>query len=436
MPVWLQCLFDCLRTCSRGAWSVCRWVFKNAADLIAFLSLAAVVAILVYLFSLTKQVVIEDFQVPEDLKKQGYSGAVIGNRIRDGIRKIVADAGEKGEDRFAGDAAPKDSVKVLDTEVPVTFMVELIRSIFRLPVSRIGGDIVQVGPSGGPAVYVTTLRIESEFCSPRTCIFPITSTDIEKGLTEVPFDAMEKIDPYNLAVYYLRVRRTSDAEKLIGDFMREKDISEADRYNVQGGILRQLGKIEEAKGAYGVAKAKDPSDPTPYFNLAELLRDQGRINDALNEYREAVKHQKPGVDDALSADLYAGLGSGYRDLALVDGDQEKRNKVRQEAVQDFKKSISLDPKNPRPYTGLGNLILNEREYRQALPFFEKAHELDPDSAQASFGLAECLRALGDPKASAELYAKIITLSADRGNADGKFEKLARDRLAEMAASKK
>ena len=160
------------------------------------------------------------------------------------------------------------SVKVLDTEVPVTFMVELIRSIFRLPVSRIGGDIVQVGPSGGPAVYVTTLRIESEFCSPRTCIFPITSTDIEKGLTEVPFDAMEKIDPYNLAVYYLRVRRTSDAEKLIGDFMREKDISEADRYNVQGGILRQLGKIEEAKGAYGVAKAKDPSDPTPYIRMS------------------------------------------------------------------------------------------------------------------------------------------------------------------------
>jgi tetratricopeptide (TPR) repeat protein len=425
-----------LQAVGRAGWTLLRWVFASAKDLIAFLSLVTVVTILIYLYSLTAHVVIEDFQVPEELSKKGYSGAVIANRVRDGIRSVVATAGEEGGDRFSG-AAPKDSVKVLDTELPITFIVELLRSILGLQVSRISGDVVQVTAADASINYTITLRIDSQFCAPRTCIFAIPASDLEKGLREVTFDALEKIDPYELAVYYLRNRMIREAEGLIDAFMREKEVSEADRYNVKGGILRRSGKTEDAKSAYDAARSKNPNNPTPYFNLAELLRDEGRFKEALHLYEEALKFQGGAQSNAeVSSDLYAGLGSAYGDLAFAERDENLRHREKQMAVENFNKSIALDGKNSRPYTGLGNLSLGDHEFNQAIAFYRRALNLDPNSAQASYGLAECLLALGDKKSAIALYEGIIKFSEDHFTSAGKFESLARERVKALGAPPK
>ncbi len=221
------------------------------------------------------------------------------------------------------DASPKDSLKLLEAEVPVTFVVEMMRSVFALPSRKIGGDIIvfHPGSAGSPPVYRIFLRIESEFCAPGTCVLDASGTDLESVLEQLSFDALRKIDPYVLAVYYLRKNDIPAAEKLIPDFLRQKDIPKADRFNVKGGILRRLGQIRGALDAYGAAEKEDPANPSPYFNRAELMRYQSEFDKAILEYRKAIDRQNAlHRDDPIQADFYCGLGNGYRDQARALSD--------------------------------------------------------------------------------------------------------------------
>lgn len=57
-----------------------------------------------------------------------------------------------------------------------------------------------------------------------------------------------------------------------------------------------------------------------------------------------------------------------------------------EAVRELDQAIETDPDNPRGYIDFGNLLIAMGESQRAPAFFNKALELMPDIAEASFGL--------------------------------------------------
>ncbi|MEO6487561.1 MAG: tetratricopeptide repeat protein, partial [Thermoanaerobaculia bacterium] len=92
-----------------------------------------------------------------------------------------------------------------------------------------------------------------------------------------------------------------DEALLIARRMRELDRLSPDLISLHADYLVKAGRFEEAKPLYEKAIRDDPSDPNPYFGLAESLRRQRRFEEAIEVRRKA--HAAAGdvsLDDLLA----------------------------------------------------------------------------------------------------------------------------------------
>jgi tetratricopeptide (TPR) repeat protein len=68
-----------------------------------------------------------------------------------------------------------------------------------------------------------------------------------------------------------------------------------------------------------------------------------------------------------------------------------------------KKSIQLVPRNSGAWLGLGNILIWERRYQDALEPLQKSIELDPRNHKAYHALGKCRQELGDTAGAAEAF---------------------------------
>jgi tetratricopeptide (TPR) repeat protein len=135
---------------------------------------------------------------------------------------------------------------------------------------------------------------------------------------------------------------------------------------IVGDYLIQAGQLEEAVNLYERSSRQDPSDPNPYFGLAEARYRQGRFDEAIQAKRLA--HAAAGnheLDEVLAA---ARGEEGYQQIerAWV---QLQLEALKARAVSDFVSPLDF----ARAHAQLG-----ERE--------EAFHYLDAAFADRSPGL--------------------------------------------------
>jgi tetratricopeptide (TPR) repeat protein len=95
------------------------------------------------------------------------------------------------------------------------------------------------------------------------------------------------------------------------------------------------------------------------------LQEQGRVQDAISEYAEAI-HLDP-----LHAPAYINRGIAYAELGET-----------QRAIQDFDAAISLNPDDARAYTGRGLAFSTLGQLQRAVQDFDAAIRLNPQDAGA------------------------------------------------------
>jgi tetratricopeptide (TPR) repeat protein/DNA-binding NarL/FixJ family response regulator len=158
---------------------------------------------------------------------------------------------------------------------------------------------------------------------------------------------------------------------------------------VTGAKALVQGKVEDAQLAYCKAVRWDSKNPQTHIDLAQLflIRKDGAA--AAEEARNAVE-LNPNSGRAQSL-----LGDG---LVRI-GDHEG-------AKQAWLLAAGVDPNDPTKFKSLMNRNLHEAEaslkkkdVARAERFFRRAIVLDPDSLQASRGLAAVLNQLGDGAAA-------------------------------------
>ena len=83
---------------------------------------------------------------------------------------------------------------------------------------------------------------------------------------------------------------------------------------------------------------------------------------------------------------------------------EKRDRMAfQNALQNFKKAIELDPDYASAYNGLGGAYLLAGDFDGAIYCLEKALEIEPDSARALFNLGLAYLNKGDKTRALGLF---------------------------------
>jgi tetratricopeptide (TPR) repeat protein len=169
-----------------------------------------------------------------------------------------------------------------------------------------------------------------------------------------------------------------------------------------GSELFLQGRLDEAIAEFREALQIDPSDPDAHFDLGKTLWQEGRAREAIDEYRRAL------ASDPSDAEARANLG-----VALFEFGE------RAEAMEQFREAVRLNPAYVEGHTDLGKALIEEGQIEPGIKEYRAALRLDGGSAPAHYNLGLGLLQLGrNGEAISEFRA---ALAADPSSAEACYD---------------
>ena len=202
--------------------------------------------------------------------------------------------------------------------------------------------------------------------------------DLPKASSVV--NAMRQADPANPAVLYAAYRVYSD---LAGEAMLSLALAAPDSAQMHLVMAHEEVKQRNNAGArvqYQKALEIDPKIPGIHFEMGELLgiSEDPKIKvQAESEYKAAI------AENALDEKAETRLG----DLSSRKGDSAQ-------AVKYYNTALRLQPEDAEAGFGLAKTLIAMNEQAKALPILERAVQLEPTNAAAHFRLSTLYREMG------------------------------------------
>ncbi len=139
-------------------------------------------------------------------------------------------------------------------------------------------------------------------------------------------------------------------------------------HNLLGQVLVKLKRWHEAEVAYRKVLELAPADVYVYFNLGDVLKNQGKADEALLLYKKAAEIVRP--------DSLAQPGDAFS-YAQVGEELEKRGLV-ELAIATYKKTFELDPKEHyRAHSWIGKALQKQGKIDQAFVALRQSVLLNP-----------------------------------------------------------
>jgi superkiller protein 3 len=213
-----------------------------------------------------------------------------------------------------------------------------------------------------------------------------------------------KLDPnyaqthYNLGLVLRAQRKSHEA---IAEYCKvlEIDPTHIDAHLELGAILcDDLRDYDSAAAHIRKAIEIEPKSALAYHNLANPLRAQGKVPEAIACYRKALEIDRRFVMAHLR------LGE-----ILCDDLSDYDN-----AAACFRKAIDLDPNSDVAHSDHGVALIGQGKLPEAVARFRKAIELNPTSAHHRINLGKALWDQGKPDEAIDAYRE--ALRREPGNA--------------------
>jgi len=166
--------------------------------------------------------------------------------------------------------------------------------------------------------------------------------------------------------------------------------------------LRRLNPLrrDEVIRFLTAAAALRPSSPGIHFSLGAELAASGFPEDAIAEYREAIR---------LKADYPSALVNLGHLLSLT-GRAEAAKEIYQRAEAAYRKSIKLDPKNVGAHLDLAGALAARGKRDEAIAEYRKGTELDQTNDFAHYKLGAALKESGDLDGGLAEFRRAWTLN--------------------------
>ena len=177
------------------------------------------------------------------------------------------------------------------------------------------------------------------------------------------------------------------------------------------GTVQRNGVWKDDERLWRDVVQQSPNSAVPHYNLASALNAQGRTDEAIAEYKNAIRIQPAVV-------AYTSLGAAYQAKGLTN-----------EAIEQYRLALRLQPGNADAHTYLAIAYAESGALDNAIEHFRIAVQLQPDSANAQYGLG---RAYLDKGRLAEAMPHLE--SAVRLNPDESLYRSALDEALSMNAS--
>jgi Flp pilus assembly protein TadD len=245
--------------------------------------------------------------------------------------------------------------------------------------------------------------------------FYLSRGDNKRALTE--FTSLAKDHPNDLRVSksYAQLlildHRTEDAAKITEEILK-KSPEDGDGLILEGEILLQREKSDEALRVLQQAVKSAPANPVGHYQLGMAHFAKGNINQAENEWREAVR-LSPNLTEAWVA--LGGSATQRRDWRGLEAIAEQLKKISPAAEgylyhatarinqgdsagaeADLNQLIRLSPESPLGYNKLGQLRTSQKRWDEAQNFYREALKRSTEVLEATQGLVEVAFRRGKP----------------------------------------
>ncbi|MBI9107108.1 MAG: tetratricopeptide repeat protein [Spirochaetales bacterium] len=161
-----------------------------------------------------------------------------------------------------------------------------------------------------------------------------------------------------------------------------------------GNIHKQLGELKKAEQIYRLSIEKQADFIPSYNNLALLLSDSGRADEAENIIKQGLR-----IDENHPV-LHFNLAGLYRSGGKTEL-----------AVEEFKAALKLKPGWEECLLAIGDLKKDQNP-KEASRMYERVLDLSPASAEASCRLGEIELTNGNTEGAEIIFSKILTAFPD------------------------
>lgn len=198
------------------------------------------------------------------------------------------------------------------------------------------------------------------------------------------------------------------------------DPAETRVWTGKGDALRSLGGKGKAVEAYDHALEIDPSLVAAWSGKGSALRGLGRDNESVVAYDRALKAIEQGSRFS-SPSLAAGDAWSGKAESLAGADRaEEASEAYGQSILSYEKAIQIDPESAKAWMGKGDALLRLKRQNESVKAYEKALELlnhsierNPQDVEARWLKAESLDSLGRSEAALEAYDEVTALNGSK-----------------------
>jgi tetratricopeptide (TPR) repeat protein len=341
-------------------------------------------------------VLITPITVPASYEKSGYSSEAATQRLLDEVANLNnASLGGKpktdvGDTNFLGEVA---STQIQSGLIDARSIQTLIRRFFGIDIVQLSGEIT-LRRQGGEEVARLHLRRSPG----RETLIDVESTEGPEGLfVKGAMNLLERIDPEIAAGIYWREYRDAEAAKrpLAVALTSSDPVVRKFAYNLKSLMLASDGRIDEALAASERVRSfggdQFPADNSRAFALLSAKK----FDDALAlQLQNVERFPKQQSTSFILGMIYQAMG---------------RNA---EAIDCFRRTIELDPRNSGVYQRLAAVLRTTGDTEGATEALLTGMSRLPNSPGLLYEYAEDLRRRNEMHTAVLSIRKAATINPD------------------------
>ncbi len=167
-----------------------------------------------------------------------------------------------------------------------------------------------------------------------------------------------------------------DPKVMMGEFRRKRSTEEYLRLAV---LFMSSERFDAAVYFLRKTIEQSPDYALPRYYLAEVLRQEGKIDEGLAEIDRVLKLEPENAEAWY-----------VRGLLMSQAGRED------EALEDLKKTVGLQPDHAEAYNNMGMIYGKRQQYNRALEMLQEALRINPDLPQARANIGNAYYAMGRP----------------------------------------
>jgi tetratricopeptide (TPR) repeat protein len=187
----------------------------------------------------------------------------------------------------------------------------------------------------------------------------------------------------------------------------------AEAHSNLGNVLREMGRLAEAKACYAEALRLQPKQAMIHNNLGQALQEEGKLDEALACYQRGLQFEP-------------NLARLHCNLASLLEEQEKYA----EAITRYEIALRLEPNYAEAHNGLGWVGHELGRYEEAQDRYRTALRLKPDFAPAHCNLGTVREELNDFAEAEHCWRQALRYDPQHAGAWSQLATLLRDKLPE------